>query len=172
MIGETNYFAHERLHATTERQRTKAKFIPSQYVRKVVMMNSSPVPNTEPEVARPRKNTVLPIFPCARFPTDSQYESTRRRGAQMRPTTTTMAGQVDEHHSFPGACSRLFFCWIQIRTQFAAGYAGLSFNRQYKLGGHTSLRSREPIPNLGLRGPNAVRQGLLPPDRLTSPLQC
>jgi hypothetical protein len=55
---------------------------PSQYVRKSVIMN---VPYTEPTVARPRKNTGLPEFPCVRFPTDSHYESGWRPGARMRP---------------------------------------------------------------------------------------
>ena len=38
MIGEANDFGHGfRLHAATERQRTKAMFASAQYVRSIVM---------------------------------------------------------------------------------------------------------------------------------------
>lgn len=81
---------------------------PSQNVRKVVMVTCSLVPHTEPGVVRHSNNTEMPNFPCAEFPTESDYESGWRPGAQMRPKIKTMLGASNGHHSLPGACSRLF----------------------------------------------------------------
>lgn len=50
------------------------------------------------------------IVPCYVFPVVYRIAHGRLIcGARMRSKKTTMTGQVDEHHSFSGACSRLFF---------------------------------------------------------------
>lgn len=66
------------------------------------------VPYTEPEVAGRSKNTELPNLPCHQFPIVCKIAHSQVIcGARMR-SITTMTGQVDGHHSLPGACSRLF----------------------------------------------------------------
>ena len=62
--------------------------------------------------------------------------------------------QDGEDHSVSRTCAGHF--WPQVGPQFAAGNPGSRFNAQYKFSGGASLRSRKPIPNLGLCGADAI----------------
>lgn len=60
----------------------------------------------------------------------------------------------------------------QIRTQCRSRNAGLSLDRQHKLGGHSALRACEPIPDLGLCGADTIGQGFLAPSQFAGSLEC
>lgn len=92
------------------RQMTKATLRSSQLTRISVMM--FPIGTNVPSVKLPRRNSVGcgENVPCYAFPVVYRFGHGRLIcDARMRSKKTTSAGQVDEHHSFSGACSRLFF---------------------------------------------------------------
>ncbi|HEX7881936.1 MAG TPA: hypothetical protein VF499_04270 [Afipia sp.] len=76
-------------------------------------------------------------------------------------------------HRRAASCSNTFsISRPEVRTERGPRNASRSFNRQDELGGHSLLGAHEPVPNLGLRRADTIRQGLLPSGHIAGALQC
>jgi hypothetical protein len=128
----------------------------SQHMKASQMVMGSPGRNSSPvtiAVFLLRRNIAGcgENVPCYKFPVVCKIAHSQLIcGARMRSIKTTMTGQVDGHHSLPGACSRLF-SRSQSYKRFGGDAAG---SRLFGRKNRRPLLSRDAIalPPLGYGG--------------------
>lgn len=81
--------------------------------------------------------------------------------------------RIDRHGGLAAqSCGRARIRWPKVRPQLGAGDAGRLLDLRRKLRWHAALGARQPVPDLRLRGSDAVGQGLLAPGGNDCSFQC